>query len=172
MEFIARTVPLEDPAFRAFQYAVTFPGEVPADKLDYYWNTIKVPGMVPHDLGSPRKRPWTILNAFDWQNGNVWKDLNPKLPLRAYRDFLAGGGLDMGFLMKMFEASVLAPGHARAEVRRPGVPRPSQRGHPRSDLRYVEDERGERLRRAALAGRPQGDHPHGRDALFRGSWPA
>ncbi|OGD11804.1 MAG: hypothetical protein A2W20_02025 [Candidatus Aminicenantes bacterium RBG_16_66_30] len=108
MEFIARTVPLEDPAFRAFQYAVTFPGEVPADKLDYYWNTIKVPGMVPHDLGSPRKRPWTILNAFDWQNGNVWKDLNPKLPLRAYRDFLAGGGLDMGFLMKMFEASVLA----------------------------------------------------------------
>jgi non-lysosomal glucosylceramidase len=108
MEFVARTVPLEDPAFRAFQYAVTFPGEVPADKLDYYWNTIKVPGMVPHDLGSPRKRPWTILNAFDWQNGNVWKDLNPKLPLRAYRDFLAGGGLDMGFLMKMFEASVLA----------------------------------------------------------------
>ena len=108
MEFIARTVPLEDPSFRAYQYAVTFPNEVPADKLDYYWNTIKVPGMVPHDLGSPRKRPWTILNGFDWQNGNVWKDLNPKFPLRAYRDFLAEGGLDMGFLMKMFEASVLA----------------------------------------------------------------
>ncbi len=108
MEFIARTIPLEDSTFRAYQYAVTFPGEVPADKLDYYWNTIKVPGMVPHDLGSPRKRPWTVLNGFDWQNGNVWKDLNPKFPLRAYRDFLADGGIDMGFLMKMFEASVAA----------------------------------------------------------------
>jgi non-lysosomal glucosylceramidase len=108
MEFIARTVPLEDPSFRAYQYAATFPKEVPADKLGYYWNTIKVPGMVPHDLGSPRKRPWTLLNAFDWQNANVWKDLNPKFPLRAYRDFLADGGLDMGFLMKMYEASVLA----------------------------------------------------------------
>ncbi|HSA95526.1 MAG TPA: GH116 family glycosyl-hydrolase, partial [Acidobacteriota bacterium] len=108
MEFIARTIPLEDSTFRAFQYASTFPQEVPPDKLDYYWNTIKVPGMVPHDLGSPRKRPWTILNAFDWQNANVWKDLNPKFPLRAYRDFLADGGLDMGFLLKMFEASVLA----------------------------------------------------------------
>jgi non-lysosomal glucosylceramidase len=108
MEFLAKTVPLEDPAYRAFQYAVTFPKEVPADKLSYYWNTIKVPGMVPHDIGSPRKRPWTILNAFDWQNANVWKDINPKFPLRAYRDFLADGGFDMGFLMKMFEASVLA----------------------------------------------------------------
>jgi non-lysosomal glucosylceramidase len=108
MEFIARTLPLEDSTFRAFKYAATFPKEVPADKLDYYWDTIKVPGMVPHDLGSPRKRPWTVLNAFDWQNGNVWKDLNPKFPLRAYRDFLADGGFDIGFLMKMFEASVLA----------------------------------------------------------------
>lgn len=108
MEFIARTIPLEDSTFRAYQYAVAFPGEVPPDKLDYYWNTIKVPGMVPHDLGSPRERPWTLLNGFDWQNGNVWKDLNPKFPLRAYRDFLADGGIDMGFLMKMFEASVVA----------------------------------------------------------------
>jgi non-lysosomal glucosylceramidase len=108
MEFIARTVPLEDSSLRAFQYAAVFPNEVPPDKLGYYWNTVKVPGMVPHDLGSPRKRPWTLLNAFDWQNANVWKDLNPKFPLRAYRDFLADGGFDIGFLMKMFEASVLA----------------------------------------------------------------
>ncbi len=108
MEFIARTVPLEDSTYRAFQYAAVFPGEVPADKLGHYWSTAKVPGMVPHDLGSPRQRPWTVLNAFDWQNANVWKDLNPRFPLRAYRDFLADGGFDIGFLMKMFEASVLA----------------------------------------------------------------
>jgi uncharacterized protein (DUF608 family) len=48
--------------------------------------------MIPHDLGSPRLRPWVVLNAFDWQNGNVWKDLNPKFPLRALRDYLASGG--------------------------------------------------------------------------------
>jgi len=108
MSYLAGTIPLEDASLRQFQYAVTFPKEVPADKLSYYWNTIKTPGMVPHDLGSPRKRPWVILNAFDWQNANVWKDINPKFPLRAFRDFLATGALDIGFLMRMFQASVTA----------------------------------------------------------------
>lgn len=108
MSYLAGTIPLEDSSYRAFQYAVVFPKEVPPDKMDYYWNTIKAAGMVPHDVGSPRKRPWTILNAFDWQNANFWKDINPKFPLRAYRDFLATGGRDIGFLMKMFEASVVA----------------------------------------------------------------
>ena len=108
MSYLAGTIPLEDASYRAFQYAVVSPKEIPADKLDYYWNTIKQPGMVPHDVGSPRKRPWVILNGFDWQNANFWKDINPKFPLRAYRDFLATGGVDIGFLMKMFQASVLA----------------------------------------------------------------
>ena len=108
MSYLARAIPLEDPSFRAYQYASVFPQDVPAGKMGYYWNTIKVAGMVPHDIGSPRKRPWVILNAFDWQNANVWKDINPKFPLRAYRDFLAGGGVDIGFLMKMFQASVTA----------------------------------------------------------------
>jgi len=108
MSYLAGTIALEDASYRAFQYASLFPNEVPADKKGYYWNTIKQPGMVPHDLGSPRKRPWVILNGFDWQNANYWKDINPKFPLRAYRDFLATGGLDIGFLMKMFQASVTA----------------------------------------------------------------
>jgi non-lysosomal glucosylceramidase len=108
MSYLAGTIPLEDASFRAFQYATVFPNEVPPDKKDYYWNTVKQPGMVPHDLGSPRKRPWILLNAFDWQNANYWKDINPKFPLRAYRDFLATGGVDIGFLMKMFQASVTA----------------------------------------------------------------
>jgi non-lysosomal glucosylceramidase len=108
MSYLAGTIPLEDASYRAYQYATVFPNEVPADKKDYYWNTVKQPGMVPHDLGSPRKRPWILLNAFDWQNANYWKDINPKFPLRAYRDFLATGGVDIGFLMKMFQASVPA----------------------------------------------------------------
>ncbi len=108
MRFLAGTIPLEDSSHRAYEYARVFPHEVPPDKLHYYWDTIKVAGMVPHDLGSPRKRPWTNLNAFDWQNGNSWKDLNPKFPLRAYRAFLAMGGRDLDFLRDMFAASVTA----------------------------------------------------------------
>lgn len=108
VSFIAGTVPSVDPSFRAYQYATVFPDAVPPDKRSYYWGSVKVPGMVPHDLGSPRVRPWTVLNAFDWQNANVWKDLNPKLPLRAYRDFLATGGRDIGFLVRTFQASSLA----------------------------------------------------------------
>ena len=108
MRFFAGAVPLADPSYRAYLYNEQFPAEVPANKKSHYWNTIKDPGMVPHDVGSPRKRPWVVLNAFDWQNANVWKDLNPKFPLRAYRDFLAGGGKDTDFLKAMFKASVTA----------------------------------------------------------------
>jgi non-lysosomal glucosylceramidase len=108
LRFFARTVPLEDPDYKVYQYAVVFPKDVPADKKAYYWNTNKVYGMIPHDLGSPRLRPWVVLNAFDWQNGNVWKDLNPKFPLRSYRDFLAGGSGDYDFLTRVFRSSALA----------------------------------------------------------------
>ena len=107
VRFFARSVEMEDPAYKQYQYPIVFPGEVPEEKLDYYWNTNKVRGMMPHDLGSPRLRPWAVLNAFDWQNGNVWKDLNPKFPLRAYRDFLATGGKDDAFLADAFRTSTI-----------------------------------------------------------------
>jgi non-lysosomal glucosylceramidase len=108
MDYFARSVALEDPAYKAYDYATTFPDQLPADKKHYYWNTNKDAGMVPHDLGSPRGRPWVVLNAFTWQNGNVWKDLNPKFPLRAYRDFVETGGRDFEFLKRMLPASILA----------------------------------------------------------------
>lgn len=108
MTWLAGTLPLEDASYRAYQYAAAFPDRVPPDKRDHYWSTVKAAGMVPHDLGSPRRRPWTVLNAFDWQNANIWKDINSKFPLRAYRDFLATGGSDIGFLVRMFQASVAA----------------------------------------------------------------
>lgn len=106
--FLASTVGLEDSSFRVYTYNELFPEEVPQDKKSYYWNTVKVKGMVPHDLGSPRKRPWIALNAFDWQNANVWKDLNPKYPLRALRYFNQTGKTDLEFLKKTFVASTIA----------------------------------------------------------------
>jgi len=108
MRFFSRAVEFVDPAFKAYLYPTVYRNEVPADKLSYYWSPNKELGMMPHDLGSPRLRPWVVLNGFDWQNGNVWKDLNPKFPLRAYRDFLATGAKDFAFLAEAFRASVLA----------------------------------------------------------------
>ncbi|MCX8161192.1 MAG: non-lysosomal glucosylceramidase [Candidatus Saccharicenans sp.] len=108
IRYFAQTIKFLDPAYKVYQYNVTFPHEVPADKKGYYWNMNKEQGMVPHDLGSPRVRPWVVLNAFDWQNGNVWKDLNPKFPLRALRDYLASGRNDPDYLREVFSASVQA----------------------------------------------------------------
>jgi non-lysosomal glucosylceramidase len=108
MRFVSRAVESVDPAFKTYLYPTVYKNEVPADKMHYYWNTNKEYGMVPHDIGSPRLRPWVVLNGFDWQNGNVWKDLNPKFPLRAYRDFLATGAKDYAFLAEVFRASVVA----------------------------------------------------------------
>jgi non-lysosomal glucosylceramidase len=108
MRYFSRTVDLEDASLKAYQYAVQFPNEVPPDKRSYYWSTNKTAGMVPHDIGSPRKRPWVVLNAFDWQNGNVWKDLNPKFPLRGLRAYEASGRKDDDLLKRLFRASVLA----------------------------------------------------------------
>ncbi len=49
----------------------------------------KLAGAVPHDLGSPTEDPLLRANAYDWQDINVWKDLNLKYVLRAYRDYVA-----------------------------------------------------------------------------------
>ena len=106
--YFADTVRMVDPTFKVYTYNQVFPDEVPADRKHYYWNVNKEWGMVPHDLGSPRVRPWVVLNAFDWQNGNVWKDLNPKFPLRALRNYLAAGLDDVHYLLKVYSASVLA----------------------------------------------------------------
>lgn len=108
MRFFSKTVDWDDPAYKVYTYAQVMPDEVPEDKLHYYWSTNKVSGMIPHDIGSPRGRPWVILNAFDWQNGNVWKDLNPKFPLRAYRDFIYTDASDYQFLLNIFQTSVTA----------------------------------------------------------------
>ena len=108
LRFFSRAAEYVDPAFKAYLYPTVYRNEVPADKMHYYWNTNKEYGMMPHDIGSPRLRPWVVLNGFDWQNGNVWKDLNPKFPLRAYRDFLATGAKDYAFLAEAFRASVIA----------------------------------------------------------------
>jgi len=51
----------------------------------------KLPGALPHDLGSPKEAPWRLPNAYCFQDPNIWKDLNSKFVLLLYRDFVFTG---------------------------------------------------------------------------------
>ena len=47
------------------------------------------PGAVPHDLGGPHEDPGLLLNAYVYQNPNIWKDLPAQFVLTVARDVLA-----------------------------------------------------------------------------------
>ncbi len=49
----------------------------------------KVPGAVPHDFGCPLEDPFIDCNAYNWQNPNVWRDLNAQFVLIVARDYSA-----------------------------------------------------------------------------------
>jgi non-lysosomal glucosylceramidase len=48
----------------------------------------KIRGAIPHDLGSPDEDPWLRVNAYNWRDINIWKDLNSKFVLQVYRDYV------------------------------------------------------------------------------------
>ncbi len=66
----------------------------------------KVPGAVPHDLGSPQEDPWGQVNAFNWQDSNTWKDLNSKFVLQLWRDYIFTG--DLALVQELWPAAVQA----------------------------------------------------------------
>ena len=53
------------------------------------WVSRKLRGAVPHDVGMPGEDPWLKVNGYNFHDVNAWKDLNPKLVLQVYRDFVA-----------------------------------------------------------------------------------
>ena len=54
----------------------------------------KVRGAVPHDVGSPSGLPWQRVNDYIFQDVSRWKDLDSKLVLQLYRDFIATEDVD------------------------------------------------------------------------------
>jgi non-lysosomal glucosylceramidase len=62
----------------------------------------KVRGAIPHDIGAPYEDPWVLVNSYNFQNVNRWKDLNPKFVLQVYRDYIATG--DLGFVAEVWDA--------------------------------------------------------------------
>ncbi|MCS6962477.1 MAG: non-lysosomal glucosylceramidase [Thermoflexus sp.] len=55
----------------------------------------KLPGALPHDLGSPLEAPWRMPNAYRFQDPNIWKDLNSKFVLLLYRDYVFTGDREL-----------------------------------------------------------------------------
>jgi non-lysosomal glucosylceramidase len=66
-------VPVHDPAIVEIEWS-----GLPA--------TRKCPGALPHDVGGPFDDPFLRLNAYRFQNINIWKDLNCKFVLQLWRD--------------------------------------------------------------------------------------
>jgi non-lysosomal glucosylceramidase len=64
------------------------------------WVPRKVRGAVPHDVGLPGEDPWQLVNGYDLHDVNEWKDLNPKLVLQVYRDWVLTG--DDNFLCELW----------------------------------------------------------------------
>ena len=89
------------------EFADTVSQEIPIEYL-WIWKTQqdtkpvfrerKVKGALPHDLGNPAEDPVILVNQFDWQNTNRWKDLNTKYILMVWRDFALDGKSDLEFL--------------------------------------------------------------------------
>jgi non-lysosomal glucosylceramidase len=95
------------------EFATTVPQEAP-EKMEWIWKTQvtneltfrirKAKGAVPHDLGVPQEDAFKQINQFSWQDTNGWKDLNPKLVLMIYRDFVFTGRKDESFLRDTWPA--------------------------------------------------------------------
>lgn len=62
----------------------------------------KIKGAVPHDFGAPAEDPWIKTNVYNFHDTTQWKDLNSKLVLQVYRDYIATG--DKVFLAECWEA--------------------------------------------------------------------
>lgn len=102
------------------QFADTVPQEL-SDQYIWQWKsqqtgqpqfrTRKAKGAVPHDLGVPDEDPFLQVNQFSWQNTNGWKDLNSKLVLMIYRDYVFTGRNDIKFLRYTWPAVKEAMGY-------------------------------------------------------------
>jgi non-lysosomal glucosylceramidase len=57
--------------------------------------TRKCPGALPHDVGGPDDDPFLRVNAYRYQDINVWKDLNCKFVLQLWRDAIALDDADL-----------------------------------------------------------------------------
>jgi len=95
---------------RDFAHALTMADD---DIVTYFFSGSKaprkVPGLIPHDLGSSLEDPWLKINAYNAQDVSRWKDLNPKFVLQIARDYALTK--DREFLQDLWPAVRTAIAH-------------------------------------------------------------
>jgi non-lysosomal glucosylceramidase len=72
----------------------------------------KCAGALPHDVGGPEDDPFLRVNAYRYQDINIWKDLNCKYVLQLWRDATALG--DEALLRDAWPGIVRALDHVAA----------------------------------------------------------
>jgi len=75
--------------------------------------TRKVPGAVPHDLGTPQEDPIVNPNQYNYQDVSNWRDLNSKYVLMIWRDYALTGATDDAFLRYSWSAVKQAMEHLK-----------------------------------------------------------
>jgi len=70
-------------------------------------------GALPHDLGNPSESPLLDFNQYNWQDVNIWKDLNTKYVLQVWRDYALTGKTDRAFLRYNWASVQLAMDYLR-----------------------------------------------------------
>lgn len=73
----------------------------------------KLRGALPHDLGAPGEDPLIAVNNYNWQDVNIWKDLNTKYVLLVWRDYYLTGQKDRQFLAYNWPSVKLALDYLR-----------------------------------------------------------
>jgi len=112
---LGNLVPLTDPRRRWFG-TDRWANIPPAQWKHLYWDMVKQPGAVCHDLGGLLGEgvfPFTnSCNEFNWSNANMWIDLAPKLALRAWRYYTfmkeQTGKEDIEFIRTIYPAIKMA----------------------------------------------------------------
>lgn len=83
----------------------------------------KLRGALPHDLGAPTEDPMVDFNNYNWQDVNIWKDLNTKYVLMVWRDYDLTGRKDRAFLAYNWPSVKLALDYlTRFERNGQGIP--------------------------------------------------
>ena len=106
---------LDESALRAFADSVPQNlstvrqiGWTPTPTSPHTLATRKNPGALPHDLGAPLEDPLVQFNQYNWQNVNIWKDLNTKYVLQVWRDYALTGKTNRAFLRYNWRSVVMA----------------------------------------------------------------
>jgi len=103
--FYADAVLAEDRRImRRMRYAPA--GEMIDTKTEDVCMRITEKGQAPHDLGSPFDDPIHLVNSYNFQDTNNWKDLNSHFILAAYRE--SRNGTDKKFCTRVYPAILSA----------------------------------------------------------------